>query len=406
MKIGLVCQYFPPEIAPIGVMLSELAQDLTRAGHEVTVFTGYPNHPQGRLFETYTRRLFGECERTAGGYFIRRSWLHVGPPASRAHRILNYLSFAVSVGVACLSHRQDIYLIVSPPLSNAWLGAILALAGLRYVFNVQDIYPDAAIATGILRNRGIIAPMRALEWLGYRLACRVTVISEGFRRALFAKGVPERKLIVIPNWIDLDEISPRSRANPFTIAQGLEDKFTVLYSGTIGLVSGAEIVIGLAAALERESNVVVMMVGEGVVKSRIEQEAKAKGLTGLRFAPFQPREALPDLLASASVGLVTLKPGHGGNSVPSKILGYMAAARPVIVSVDPDSDTWQLVDDAECGLCVPPGDPLALAEAVKRLAANSEVAARLGGNGRRYLERRLSRASITARYEEAFRQWS
>ena len=276
---------------------------------------------------------------------------------------------------------------------------MLRLLGRRYVLNIQDIHPDATIATGMVRNRLLIAILRLIEHLAYRFASRISVISEGFKRNLIAKGVPARKIVVIPNWIDTDAITPQPQDNPFAREVGTAGRFTALYSGTIGLVSGAEIVLDVAAALAG-SDIALLMVGEGQVKSRIEQQAAERSLGNLRFAPFQPRERLPDVLSTASVGLVTLLPGHGANSVPSKILGYLSAARPVIASVDRGSDTWNFVQEARCGLCVPPGDPLALADAIRRLHADPELCTRLGRQGRMYLETHLRRQVITRRYAE------
>jgi len=230
----------------------------------------------------------------------------------------------------------------------------MRLVGLRYILNIQDIYPDAAVTAGVVRNKLITGALIGLESSGYYFANHISVISAGFARNLQDKGVPKNKISTIPNWIDLEEITPRSRYNSFSSVHALSDKFTVLYSGTIGLVSGAEIVLDLAKLLVSEREIVVMIVGDGVVKARLEAEARRQQLANVRFAPFQPRSRLGDVLASASVGLVTLKPGHGRNSVPSKILGYLAAGRPVVASVDPGSDTWNFVNESRCGICVCP----------------------------------------------------
>lgn len=401
MRIGLICQYFPPEVAPMGFMISELAHDLAAAGHSVTVFTGYPNHPAGRVMGGYRCRLPGLDEHRTDGVLVRRNWLYISPSKSVFARLLNYGSFAVSTLISAIARRHDVYLIVSPPLSNIMIGFMLRLAGRRYVLNVQDIFPDAAIATGMLRNTLVIRVLSWCEKLAYRLAGKVAVISDGFVGNLVAKGVPREKIALIPNWIDVDEIRPRPRANDFSGQHGLDGKFTVLYSGTIGLVSGAEIVAEAAERLRDVPDIVVMMVGEGIVKTRIEERARERSLSNMRFAPFQPRGILSDVLSSASVGLITLKPGYGGNSVPSKILGYLAAARPVIASVEPDSDTWTFVEDAQCGLCVRPGDAAALADAVRRLHDDPGLCERLGRNGRAYLEQNLSRQTITAKYAQA-----
>lgn len=401
MRIGLICQYFPPEVAPIGVMVSELAQDLAHAGHEITIFTGFPNHPRGEVFTGYHCQLGGQDEPLSHGVIVRRNWLYITSSKSFFPRVLNYASFALSTLVSTILRRQDVYLIISPPLSNFLIGILLRLLGRRYVLNVQDIYPDAAIAVGVLHNSAFIGILKRFERLAYRMADMVTVISKGFRSNLMAKGVPDDKLMVISNWINLEEIQPQPKSNSFSASQEIHDRFVVLYSGTIGLVSGAEIMTEVAQLLKDEAAIVVMIVGEGVVKAHLQTEAEVRRLNNLRFLPFQPRQVLPELLSSASVGLVTLKPGHGRNSVPSKILGYLAAGRPVIVSVDPESDTWAFVEEADCGICVPPGDPVALSDAIRELNRDPELARRLGQNGRDHLEKNLSRTTVTKLYEEA-----
>lgn len=401
MRIGIICQYFPPEVAPIGVMVKELAEDLGNEGHAITIFTGFPNHPQGTIHSGYRLKFGGEDEQISCGVTVRRNWLYITSSKSFFPRVLNYGSFALSTMISAILRRQDVYLIISPPLSNFFIGILLRVLGRRYVLNVQDIYPDAAVAVGVLRNSVFIDILKRFECLAYRMADMVTVISKGFRANLIAKGVPDEKLMVISNWINLEEIQPQPKTNSFSIHQEIHDRFVVLYSGTIGHVSGAEIISEVAQLLSDEEAIVLMIIGEGVVKSQLQTEAEARRLNNLRFLPYQPRQVLPELLSSASVGLVTLKPGHGGNSVPSKILGYLAAGRPVIASVDPESDTWAFVEDADCGICVPPGDPVALSDAIRRLNRDPELVRRLGQNGRDYLEENLSRKEVTRLYEVA-----
>jgi hypothetical protein len=142
MRIGLICQYFPPEVAPIGLMVSELAQDLAKAGNEVTIFTGFPNHPLGLVFTGYHCQLGGQKERLSDGVIVLRNWLYTTSSKSFLPRVLNYVSYALSTLISAVIHKQDIYLIISPPLSNFFIGIMLRLLGRRYVLNVQDIYPE------------------------------------------------------------------------------------------------------------------------------------------------------------------------------------------------------------------------------------------------------------------------
>jgi colanic acid biosynthesis glycosyl transferase WcaI len=402
LRIAFVCQYFPPEPAPIGVMLGELAADLGAAGHRVTVVTGFPNHPGGAIYPGYRKRLFAREQR--GSADIVRCWLYTSPSKRFLPRLANYLSFALTSAIAASRLRDhDLLFIVSPPLSNGLLAvALRKLFGLRYVFNVQDIYPDAAIAAGMIRNTFLIAIARALERMTYRHAEGVAVISEGFRNALQARGVAAGKVAVIPNWLDLEEITPRPRDNQFATDNGLAGKFVVLYSGTIGIISGAEVMLDCAQRLAGRPDILFLFVGEGVVKERLQREAAARGLGNMRFLPFQDRALLPQVQSAADLSVATLRPGQGRSSVPSKVLGYMAAARPVLAGVDGGSDTHRLIEQAGCGRWAAPGDAAALCEAILRIHGDRALGRRMGGNGRRYLETHCSRRTVTAQYARLF----
>jgi colanic acid biosynthesis glycosyl transferase WcaI len=176
------------------------------------------------------------------------------------------------------------------------------------------------------------------------------------------------------------------------------DKFVVLYAGTIGLVSGAEILVQVAKLLQPYPDILLIMVGEGFARDKVELQAKQAGLTNVRFFPFQPRPRLSEVQATADISLVTLAPGRGRTSVPSKVLGYMAAARPVIASVDDNCDTADLIRSANCGLVTPPADAGALAQAILRLVHNPELRQQMGQSGQRYFAANLERKQVLTNY--------
>ena len=403
MKIVIICQWFPPEYAPIGIMLRELAEDLSTKGHSVTVVTGFPNHPAGVLFGGYKKSLF--TEETVNGFRIIRCYLYTSPKRMFYRRILNYLTFTVTSFAAAIRLKdQDLLFVVSPPLTNGVIALLLKKwKRIKYVFNVQDIYPDAAVAAGIIRNRLMIWALRWIEREIYRSADRIAVISDGFNDNLIGKGTPPSKISVLNNWLDTEEILPLPRDNDFSREQGLTGKFIVLYSGTIGLISGADLLLTCAEHLAYREDLLFLFVGEGIVKEGIAEEARKRGLSNVKFLPFQPREALSRVQSSSDVSVVTLLKGKGKSSVPSKVLGYMAAARPIVASVDPDSDTMKLIEKAGCGICVGAEDAEGVTRAIQELYHDRPRAAALGRNGREFLVRNCNRKAITARYEALFK---
>jgi len=400
LKAVFICQYYPPEQAPIGVMLKELAEDMVKNGHRATVVTGFPNHPSGKLFPGFKRKPFGITWQ--GGVRIIRCWLWLSSSKTTFSRLLNFISFGITSFLAVLLfEKPDLIMAVSPPLSNGIVAMMLkGLKRCRYIFNVQDIYPDAAMNVGVIKHRGVIGLFKKLEMAIYRKARKVTVISEGFKENLILKGLDPEKIDIIYNWIDSAEIVPKPKDNAFALEQGLTGKFVVLYSGTIGVISGAEIMLECAQSLNLYSDILFLMVGEGVVKDRIKTAAGQKDLKNIMLLPFQPREILSEVLSSADLAVLTLQKNRGQSSVPSKLLGYLAAARPVAASLDADSDTARFINRARCGICVPAEDAAGLTAAILSLYNDPARRASLGQNGREFLLQYCDRESATAQYQK------
>jgi colanic acid biosynthesis glycosyl transferase WcaI len=264
---------------------------------------------------------------------------------------------------------------------------------------IYDLYPDVAVESGHVTNPLVLLLARWVERVTYRLSDRIVVLSDGFRESLVARGVSEGKIWVVPVWLQPDEISPRDRDTEFRRRHGIgKDQLVVLYAGTIGIVSGAAIMLDVAERLRTNPRVIVLFVGEGQVRENLESEAKSRELTNVRFLPFQPRELLNEVQASADISVVTLAPGRGRTSVPSKVIGYLAAGRPVVASVDLDSDTAKCIERAECGEVVPPGDPEGLAATLAALLADPVSRERLGGAARRAFDREYAAPTVLTRY--------
>ena len=398
MRLLTVCYIYPPEIQPAGVMTRELAEYTVQHGHEATVITGFPNHPRGVVFEGYRRRSRQWEQREPFG--VLRVWHTVSASRATLPRLAFYGSFALSSLVNGLGGpRPDVVFSLSTPVAGGLACLLLArLKRARFVYGVWDVYPETAIQAGVLRPGWLAGFLRAVDAWVCRHADSVVAPSEGLKRVLLQRELPADRVAVLPIWIDTDEVTPLPRLNPWRAEQGIgTETLVVLYAGTIGLVSGAQYVVDVARRLQ-DRDVLFLFVGEGAARDEIAQRASELGLANIRLLSFQPRERLAEVQAAADISLVTLLPGHGKTSLPSKVLGYMAAARPVVAGVEEDSDTAVWIRAGECGLVVPPQDVEALAEGICRLVDNPVLRDRMGSNGRQYVVEHFSKAAALARY--------
>ena len=399
MRILLLTLYFKPDIAANAVIMTELAEDLAKLGHHLTVVTSMPHYGGNRIWSDYRGKLY--TRETFKGLDVRRVYLYV--PQQKENllgRLLNYATFnTFSTIASTLTGRYDVVLAPSPPLTNGLVAFLVSrLRGVPYVYNVQDIYPDVATRLGVLTNPRAIAFFKRMENFVYDKAAAVSVLSEGFRRNLLDKSVPDGKIKVIPNCVDFDLIHPLPRHNDFSAAQGLDDKFVALFAGNVGLSQGLEAILDTAHLLEKQKDILFLIVGSGAAKPGLQEYAKELGLENVRFLPFQPREDLPEMYASSDVCLVPLRRGVATDSVPSKLLTITAAGRPLIASVDKGSDTHRFVQAAECGLCVEPEDPSALAKSILMLYDDPHLREQLGRNGREYVETRYTPKAVARQY--------
>jgi glycosyltransferase involved in cell wall biosynthesis len=401
LRVVLLTNYFPPEIGAASHLFYDLAESLAFRGHAVTVVTGYPryNVDVSELPPRYRRGLFLREEQ--GGIEVLRVRVPILPRHIPVARGLDHFVVAFAMWVAIMRVRAaDVVLLYSPPLT---LGLTAAVFGswrrVPFVINVQDLFPQNAIDLGLLRNPLLIALFRRIERWVYGYAARITVHSEGNAEYVKARVADPGKVVVVPNWVDTDAIRPGPRLNGFRRQHGLGDKFVVSFAGTMGYSQDLDTVIAAADLLRECTDLLFVLVGDGVERPRLEAEVSRRSLTNVMFLPMQPREVYPLILHASDACLVTLRKVVKTPVVPSKLLSIMAAAKPVLGSMNLDGDAPKLIRAAQCGLCVEPERPDQLAQAVLTLYNDRDLAARLGQNGRRYAEQHLSRTHCVTLYE-------
>jgi len=399
VRVLILSQYYDPEPIP---KPGELAAALRERGHEVSVITGLPNYPAGRLYPGARLALL-KRERIDGIPVTRTFEL---PYHGRwaAGRILNYASFMISAALAALVTAPcDVIYVWHPPLTvGVAAAAIGRIKRAPVVYDVQDIWPESAVLSGVLRDGSLVRLMSRLERLVYRLVDHILVVTPGARDNLIGKGVPAAKLTVLPHWIDeslFGAVSPDDAA-AVRATYGWRDRFVVLFAGNLGLVQGLETVVRAAECLRHETGILWAFVGDGVDRARLEQLVAERGLGGsVQFIDRQPLTAMPAFFAAADVLLVHLKRSELSNYIiPSKTNAYLATGRPILMAME--GAAADLVRQAKAGVVVGSDDPEALAAAALALRAMPEAdRARFGESGRRFLLEHLSKARVLGDYE-------
>lgn len=400
MKFLFLSQYFPPEIGAPSVRLGALAKELKRKGHEVEVITALPNYPTGSIFPEYSGRLY--VKEIWESIPVHRVWLY---PALGGgfRRMLNYGSFTLTATFLLWKvKRPDFIFVESPPLFlgfTGWMGH--RLWGAPIIFNVADLWPDAARSLGAIADGPLLRMAYRFESWVYRKAAFVNAVTDGIREVILrVKGVPEEKVLFLPNGVDTSIFKPLLPDESLRRALGLEGKRIILYAGNHGFAHGLDVALRAASLLrERAPEVQFLFVGDGSEKKRLMDMAKKMECGNVQFLPPVPPEKLVELYALASIALVTLRRDPLNEGVrPSKLFPAMATATPVIYSGS--GEGAKLVETARAGIVVPPEDPQALSEAVLHLLNNSNLAQDMGLRGRRFVEENFSWSAIVDRWLE------
>ena len=404
MRLLILHMRYWPEATGTGPLVTELAEDLAEAGEDVVVVTSEPHYGLREIPAEFRGGLIHRSQKS--GVTVYRTLAPVAHVGSAFGRGLDYAAYTLLSTLAAIGlGHVDIILCVAPPVTvgfSAWAVSLFRKCPL--IFNAQDIWPDGLIRMGRIRSRILIAVFRRIERLVYRASNRITVVSEGMRQNVLAKGVAAGRVEVIPNWVDTERVRPVEGTNPFRDELALGESFVVLFAGNVGYAAGLDSVLAAAGLLQSERRICFLIVGEGSAKADLLRAAEREGLTNVRFLPTQPSGLLSNVLGAGDVGLVPLRQGMGTLSVPSKAYAIMAAGRPILAAVPPDSEVRHLVEEAKCGVCVPAEDPRALAQAVLTMAGEPDMLREYGRNARSYVVSRYSRPIMTSRYRKLLRQ--
>jgi colanic acid biosynthesis glycosyl transferase WcaI len=384
----IVTQYYPPEIGAPQVRLRALAKALKDMGHEVEVVTALPNYPTGKVFPQYRGRLY--CRETIDGIVVQRTWIYAAKGAG-TRRMLNYLSFALSSFWALgTCKRPDFLFVESPPIFLSIPGYIMSrFWRTKMIFNVADLWPDSARELGLIENPWLLRMGGYLEKWSYNKSSKINAATQGIRQNLLAKGVPKSKILFLPNGVDIKLFKPQKADEKLSHNLKIDGKKVIIYAGNHGYVHGLDIILESAELLSNRPDIVFLLIGDGSEKRRLQELARARSLENVKFMDPAPPEFVARLYTMALAGLSTLLNLPLSEGVrPSKIFPPMASGVPVIYSGS--GEGANLVQEAQAGIIIPPENPQAMAEGIKALADDPELARTLGENGRRYAEENFS----------------
>jgi glycosyltransferase involved in cell wall biosynthesis len=377
MNILFLADNFPPERNAQASRVYERAVYWVRWGHRVTVITGAPNFPEGRLFPGYENR-WHQVEEMAGIRVVRVK-TYIAPNAGTYRRILDFLSYMVTAFLAGLFEaRPDVVVATSPQLFAGVAGcALAAVRRLPFVLEVSDLWPESVVAVGAMRHSRALAWLEKLELLLYRRATRIVALTQAFKTNLVRRGVEAGKIGVVVNGVDLTRYRPLPKDRELAQSWGIpEGSFVAGYIGTLGMAHALENVLA-AAALDGASNVHFLLVGPGAERDKLVREAERRRLHNVTFVPAQPKEAMPAWWSLCDVALVHLKNTPlFATVIPSKMFEAMAMGRPILLAA-PQGEASQILAETGAGLWVPPEDPQALLEALLMLMQNRPLYERL-----------------------------
>lgn len=363
-------------------MLTDLAFALAGSGASIWVMTSRQTYedPEACL----------SAEEVVNGVHVRRVWTTRFGRMNLVGRAIDYLSFYVSAFFALLMSARSGDVIVAktdPPLISivAWVVAKLRRA--KLVNWLQDIFPEVAVGLGVMKSRLVVAPVRGLRNVSLRGADMNIVLGERMAARVAAEGVDPRRIRIIHNWADGDQIRPLAPGeNTLRARWGLQGKFVVGYSGNMGRAHEFETIIGAMKALKDEAGIVFLFIGGGAGKAVLEKAVRDHGLGNCLFQPYQPRESLRESLCVPDVHLVSLQPQLEGLIVPSKIYGVAAAGRPMIFIGDTDGEVARILARCGCGYAVPVGDSEGLVNRLLQLRGDPEATRGMGSHARACLE--------------------
>lgn len=400
LRLIVLCPHFEPDMAPTGVVMTRIVHELANLGHQLHVVTSLPWYRKHQV-ETKWAGALWRVEKTDWGSVTRVQPFAGRTKSNLLRRALGFVLFSYFVGLRALFaggfwRRVDGVLAMSPPLTLGLIGWHTKLfRGGKLVFNIQDVFPDAAVETGAITNQKIISAAKWLERISYQKSDAVVLLSDDLANNVQQK-LPQKfhkRVKVIPNFVDTNAILPMSRDTNYRRELGIDDSLVVMYAGNVGFSQSLDLLIEAARTMP---NCVFVINGDGAARKSL--ELSAQGLTNVKFGDYQDVSRLAEVLATGDIHVVPLRKGLGSVSVPSKTYSILAAARPIIGAIDLDTEVPRILAASNSGVCVEPDNQQAFNSALINLVADRKALVEMGERGRKWVEGHASAQSVAQRY--------
>jgi len=393
MHILFLTDNFPPEVNAPATRTFEHCLRWVRGGHEVTVITCVPNFPKGRVFPGYQNRLY-QIEWMEGIKVIR-VWTYIAPNKGVVRRSLDYVSFMPSAIVASVFVKDiDVVVGTSPQFFTVCAAYVVSvIKRVPFVFELRDIWPDSIVAVGAMSPGLPVRILEKIELFLYRRASAVIALTWAFKENLVSRGIPESKIYVIPNGVDLNIFQPSKKPIDLVEALGARDKKVVSYIGTVGMAHAVDKIVEVAKAMHDDKRIFFLIIGDGAEWERLRHLVQSWHLTNIAVKPLLPKKEVVNYYALSDIFLVTLRDTALFRTViPSKIFEAMAMETPIICTVD--GQCRAIVEQAQAGIFVKPEDVNGMVKAIKRLLDSPDMIRQMGQRGRSYVVSHFDRDKL------------
>ena len=402
MRILIFGINYSPELTGIGKYTGEMGSWLAQQGHDVHVVTAVPYYPEWEVHEKYKGKYW--VTENIDGATVHRIPLYVPKNVTSAKRIIHEFTFVLGIVPVwfklLFKKKFDIVFCTAPPFHLGILPLMYSkLKGVPMITHVQDLQVDAAKELGMIKNKAFLNLMFSIERFILKKSKKVSTISLGMQLKINGKGVTANQQVLFPNWVDENNIMPLPKENSLRKQFGLKDSDKViLYSGNLGEKQGLEVIIDVALQYKDRTDVYFLIVGSGGGKEKLEQSAKDAGLNQVMFFPLQPYNKLSALLATADAHLVLQKKSAADLVMPSKLTGILASGGFAIVTAEPGTSLYTVVNQHNMGLLIEPESVEALCGGIEYAINNDISGYKL--NARKYAEAYLSKENILKDFEQ------